>query len=299
MLTPWPDDYIHSLWWLMHHSTDPKRRAVALAHYIDDSGTHEDSKLVVMGGPVFLQKHFFEFHYEWDRILQRHGIKVPLHMLEFNQYGSLGHLGTEERRALFQDAVNLINERKLYSLTVEVDNLDFQRFFPAKKYRGLIGPAPLAFFMSMVLDSIISRDHNESGKMAYVVAKSHNNAEIVDAHTFILSYLERRPELQVGSLTFDVPQSVNALQAADMVAWANRNKAIGRTFVSGFEPLERLTRTVASEVRPSIAHMHHTFNAKSVESLAKILGDPVRQKGRRKALLEPLPSLKDLENYGK
>jgi hypothetical protein len=279
----------------MKHAIAHRRQAAALCHYIDDSGTHEDSERVVMGGPVFMRKHFFEFHYEWDRMLQRHGIMGPLHMLEFNQYGKFGHLGTDERRALFQDAVDLINQRKVYSLTVEVDNLDFQKFFPAKKYRGLLGPAPLAFFMSMVLDSIVSRDHNNSGKMAYVVAKSHNNSEIVDAHTFILSYTERRSDLRVGSLRFDTPQSICALQAADLVAWANRNKALNRSFVSGFEPLERLTRTVDSEVRPPMIHLHHTFNPKSVESLAPILGEPVRQKGRRRPLLQPLPPLEEFQ----
>ena len=52
----WLSDYIHTLWWLMHHSLDSNRKAVALAHYVDDSGTHDASKLVVMGGPVFFAK---------------------------------------------------------------------------------------------------------------------------------------------------------------------------------------------------------------------------------------------------
>ncbi len=275
----------------MHHSTDPDRGAIALAHYIDDSGTHDDSTLVIMGGPVFLQQHFFEFHYEWSRILARHGIKKPLHMVEFNQYGYLGHLGPEERRALFQDLVYLINQRKVYSLTVEVDNLDFQRFFPTKRYKGLIGAASLAFFECILLDGIIARDHNQSGKTAYVVANSSNNIQLVDAHLFIASYIGKRKLKSIGSLIFDTPQNVNALQAADMVAWANRNKSLGKPFASGFEPLELLTRTVESETRPSMVHFHYKFKGNNVESLARILGEPIRKKGRRESLLKALTSL--------
>jgi hypothetical protein len=279
-------DYIHSLWWLMHHSSDKKRKAIALAHYVDDSGTHDDSKLVVMGGPVFLQSRFFEFHYEWDRILARHGIVGPIHMCEFNQYRRFGHLGRDERSALFQDLVYLINQNKAYSLTVEVDNLNFQTFFPTEKYRGLIGPAPLAFFECMVLDAIIARDHNSSGKTAFVVAHSHNNIEMVDAHAFMVSYFEQKDEAlrRVGSLTFDTPGNVNALQAADLVAWANRNKKLGEPFVSGFEPLERLTRTVEAETRPML-HFHYVVKPGSVEELSRVLDEPVRKKGKRSPLL--------------
>jgi hypothetical protein len=284
----WPSDYIHSLWWLMHHSTDSDRRAIALAHYIDDSGTHDDSTLVIMGGPVFLRDHFFEFHFEWSRTLARHGIKKPLHMMEFNQYGCFGHISPDDRTALFQDLVYLINQRKAYSLTVEVNNLDFQKFFPLSKYKGLIGAASLAFFECMLMDGLMARDHNASRKTAYVVANSSNNVQLVDAHTFIESYIGKRKALPIGSITFDTPQNVNALQAADMVAWANRHKSLGKPFTNGFEPLELLTRTVKSESRPPMVHFHYRFKSSNVESLAKVLGEPVRQKGRRQALLKAL-----------
>ena len=284
----------------MHRSSHAQRQPVPLAHYIDDSGTHEDSKLVVIGGPVFLQQHFFEIHFEWSRILALHGIKGPIHMSEFDQYGVFGHLGRDERLALFQDLVSLINRRKVYSLTVEVDNLDFQTFFPTERYRGLIGPAPLAFFECMVLDAIIARDHNASGKTAFVVGHSHNDIEMVDAHAFFLSYLAGKDDAlrTVGSLTFDTPKDVYALQAADMVVWANRKKRLGRPFINGFEPLELLTRTVEADSRPAMVHFHYPFNSQRVESLSKILGEPVRSKGRRKPLLEPIPPLDQLKESG-
>ena len=217
-------------------------------------------------------------------------------MVEFNQYGCFGHLSHTERRDLFHDLVYLINHRKAYSLTVEVDNLDFQNFFPTRKYRGLIGSAPLAFLECMVLDSIIARDHNYSGKTACIVAHSYNDIQMVDAHAFLLSYQQRREDLQTGSLTFDTPQNVNALQAADMVAWANRNKSLGEPFINGFEPLEMLTRTVESKTRPSMIHLHYPFQSKQVESLARILGEPARRKGKREPLLTPLPSVEELKS---
>jgi len=272
----------------MHQSADPKRKAIALAHYVDDSGSHDDSKLVVMGGPVFLQKSSFTFHYDWDRILQNHGITRPIHMLEFNQYGYLGHLSHDQRRALFHDLIHLINTNKVYSLTAEVDNLEFQNFFPRSKYKGLIGAPPLALMWCMFHNSILSRNHNASGATAYIVGDSNSNIQIVDTHAFIRSYERRTKQAITGSLTFDSPKNVHALQAADMIAWANRKKKLGEPFEGGFEPLELLTRTVESETRPPMVHLHVRVSSARVEGLAKILGDPIRTKGRRVALLKAL-----------
>jgi Protein of unknown function (DUF3800) len=276
----------------MHHSKDSKRASLVLAHYIDDSGSHDQSQIVVMGGPVFLQRDFFSFHYEWDRILSMHGVTGPIHMKDFGKNGRLGYLTYDQRRTLFSDLVYLINSRKAYSLTVELDSAKIQSIFPAKKFRKLMSGPALAFYQCMILDSIIARKHPQMSKVAFVVATSDCNCEIVDGHNFIQSY-EARTEFQmVGSLTFDTPQNVNALQAADMVAWANRRKGLGDTFHKGFEPLELLTRLVECENRPSMMHFHCPAGEKSAESLAKIVGDPVRIPGKRNPLLKPLPPRK-------
>jgi hypothetical protein len=272
----------------MHHSKDPRRASLVLAHYIDDSGSHEQSQIVVMGGPVFLQRDFFTFHYEWDRILSNHGVTGPIHMKDFGKDGPLGHLAYAQRRTLLSDLVHLINSRKAYSLTVELDSTKIQAIFPTKKFRKLMSAPALAFYQCMIMDSLIARKHPQVGKVAFVVATSECNREIVDGHNFIQSYEERTPLEMVGALTFDTPQNVNALQAADMVAWANRRKRLGQPFHKGFEPLEMLTRTVENELRPPMIHFHYPAGEKSAESLAKIVGEPVRIPGKRVPLLKPL-----------
>jgi hypothetical protein len=290
MLTPWPNDYIHSLWWLMHHSTDRRRSAVALAHYIDDSGISLKQPHAVIGGPVFLQRDFSSFHYEWDRILALHNVKGPIHMREFGRpHGRFAYLSDEQRCSLFHDLVYLINRRKAWSLTVEIDHLDFQQYFPQSKFKKLFGVAPLAFIWCMALNNSIVEENKEAvSKVSYVIAKSDFNTAILDCHEFIESYEKTTERNHTGSITFDNPANVNALQAADMIAWANRRKVAGLPFDSGFDALELLTRYIESDVKPGI-HWHKKVNDESTRKLSEIVGNPVRGSNQRIPVLQPLP----------
>ena len=79
---------------------------------------------------------------------------------------------------------------------------------------------------------------------------------------------------------FDEPKKVNALRAADQ---SNNRKHSQESFSEGFEPLELLTRYVESEPKPSV-HFHFPVKEESIRKLAPILGNPVRQKGKRNSL---------------
>ncbi len=222
--------------------------------------------------------------------MARHRVAPPLHMREFvRPYGRLAYLSDEQRRDLFQDLVYLINKRKAWSMTVEIDHLEFQQFFPQGKFRKLFGVAPLAFIWCMVLNNGIINLHllDQVAKVAYVVAKSDFNAAMFECHAFIKSYERNADREFTGAIQFDDPAAANQLQAADMVAWANRRKVAGDLFGGGFEPLELLTRTVESETKTAI-HSHYKVNGESTRKLAEIVGNPSRGSVRI-PLLQPLP----------
>jgi hypothetical protein len=242
-----------------------------------------------MGGPVFAQKHFFEFHYEWDRIAATHGIGLPIHMNEFARpNGRLAGVSNSKRKELFYDLVYLINKHKVYSLTVAVDNPEFQNFFPPKTFRSHLSSTSLAFLWCMILNHIVVKDHARLGKMAYTLARSPQNTQMTDCYDFFTSYESGQGKEFTGALAIDSPQAANALQAADLVAWSNLRKHLGKPFDAGLEPLELLTRCVESDVKPVI-HFHYRVTAKGTRKLAEIIGTPVRMKGKRRSLLGILP----------
>ena len=162
----------------MHHSTDLSQRTETITHYVDDSGSDEQSKIAVVGGPVFDRAGYFPFSYEWDRLLRAgHRVKAPVHMREFARpHGRFAYLSNTERAALFSDLVKLINETKFYSATAVVQNMEFQEFFPQPEFRKLFGVAPLAFLWCLILNRVLIEWYDDLRPVAYVVSESSVNS---------------------------------------------------------------------------------------------------------------------------
>jgi hypothetical protein len=264
---------------------------LALTHYVDDSGCDEYSNVAVIGGPVFLQKSFHSFHYEWGRLADVHGVQLPIHMRDFARpHGRLAGIGDEQRRFLFRDLVTLINTEKAWSLTVTIANDEFRNSFAPEIFRHHVSPDAMAFYWCLLLNHIVVKQHKTRlEKMSYYVANSSRNTQLLDAYHFWKSYEDRMGEHHTGACGFDDAKQVNALQAADLVAWSNHRKDAGLPFNHGFEPLVLLTRSVGSDVKP-IIHFHYPVKATTIAKLAAILGNPVRAKARRQSLLGLLPT---------
>lgn len=282
----------------MSRDSDNGGRTLALTHYIDDSGSDEKSSLAVMGGPVFDRNGFLALEREWTHTLSSHEVEPPIHMKEFARpHGRLARLTDNDRRALFTDLVRLINRRKAYGLTVAVDNLQFQQFFPSATFRGIFGPTPLAFLWCMVLNRSIGKDlkHQSVKKMDYVLSNAPVNSQMTDTYNFFHSFEVYNAEEFTGAIAFDPPNLDSALQAADMVAWANRKKDLDGSFGAGFEPLALLTPPQGfAKVRSSkpLIHFHYKVRNESTKDLATILGMPNRTKGKRANFLGVISKMK-------
>lgn len=266
---------IKDLWWLMHHSHDPRRRGIAVSFYADDSGSHDGSTVAVVGGPLFAKKAFFGFPYEWDRCIRSHQVTPPIHMKDFSRpYGRLAGLSDEARQALFSDLVSLINQEKTYSLTASVDGPVFEKAFPSVDYRRLLRPDAFAFLYCLIQNHAMSalKDHRLS-PIAYIVADSDVNGQMIEMHSAWRTIEDQEFKPITGSITIDRPTRIAALQAADLVVWSSRRDLLGQPFDSGFEPLRRLLR--ADGKRP---HIHYPVNETNIERMRKVAADGTEHK---------------------
>jgi hypothetical protein len=243
-----------------------------------------------MGGPVFPRKLLFPFSFEWDRTVDMHKVEPPIHMRDFARpHGRLSYLSDDRRRALFYDLVCLINQNKIYSFTTVVDNLEFQNCFPAEAFKKYMGAAPLAYLWCLILNFCLIEMHPILAPMEYIIAECDFSQQLSDCYEFWRSYeLWSNCESNMP-FSLNKPSDLNALQAADMIAWANLKKHRGETFSHGFEPLELLTRYVESALKPGI-HLHYPVKKNSTKKLADILGMPNRRKGKRISLLGTISS---------
>jgi hypothetical protein len=152
--------------------------------------------------------------------------------------------------------------------------LEFQQFFPPNSFRKIMGMEPLAFLWCLILNHCIADAHKERvDKIAYLVSKSekgNTEAQLQDCHSFVGYFEAQIQRRSTGAIAFDWPDQVNALQAADMVAWSKHRHLCGEPFNNGYEPLELLTRTLEGTIKPGI-HLHFPIGEESTRKLSEII----------------------------
>jgi Protein of unknown function (DUF3800) len=214
-----------------------------LTNYLDDSGSHDESPIVAIGGPVMSKMEFVSFDTRLTKILKQYRIPPPFHMTDFvRPNGQHVGIGKEMKLALFSDVAKAINESKVFSFAIIIPQVEFKTLLSPEVCRTVMGPYAAAFFVSVLFNQgIVSHSpilslHLE--RIAYLV--DHGSAfpeQLIKAHAAILEW-ERTTKgtSYVGTLAFDTDDRVSPLQAADAIAWSARRQQLG-TLVEEFEPL--------------------------------------------------------------
>jgi uncharacterized protein DUF3800 len=264
-----------ALWWVMHHSDDPDRRTAVVTCYLDDSGSDEQSPVVVIGGLALDRDSFLRFDGRWRRMLHLHRIK-SLHMTDFvRPHGQYVGMPKELKLSLFREVVEIIRSRKDYSLSASVDNIHYQEVFSIDFYRRVLGPYAVTFISAASVNAKIAGDNGYPDQIAYLVDRGSPFSGQIDLGHRLICLRERGLGLKTytGTLTFADDENVSALQAADVIAWSSRRN-ITDGLTDEFEPLKALFEKRFSEdgqlVRP---HFHHAVEKESMERLLATISE--------------------------
>ncbi len=256
--------YLDELWWSMHPTESDGELVVGLTSYLDDSGSDDNSPITVIGGPVFSRIQFNAFSKRWDKLLKKYPIPQPLHMTDFvRPYGKYAGMYPEIKRNLFGSVAKLINEHKLYSLSIAVPQVDFRQLLQGDLCKLVAGPYALAFFSAVLLNAAVAKREG-LGQFAYLVDRGFSfSSQLDDAHRAITKVERERSIVQTGSLTFQSDDTVPALQAADVIAWSARRRDAGE-LTEEYEPLHEVLEI--SKRRP---HMHIPLPTEAILMLAE------------------------------
>jgi len=261
-------EYIDDLWFLLHDSEDEGEIVLGLTSYFDDSGSDDGSPLVTIGGPAMSRIQFKEFSKRWGRMLTKHRVEPPLHMSDFAGSGKYAGWYPEMKRALFLDASALINQHKLYSMSIAISQSEFRSELSEEVRKNLIGPYAFAFFIAIATHQTLS-DNMKTGPLrtSYLVDTGFGREDqLREAHSVIVTLEKRAGGFRhTGALGFDTDDRVPALQAADVISWASRKRQLGG-LTEGFEPLSE----VLNQDRIT-AHAHIPLPKEGI----KMLADPV------------------------
>jgi len=272
----------------MHHSDDPAKRGMIC--YCDDSGSHEESKVAVVGSIVLNKERFLNLDRKWDKLLDEFKID-GIHMADFvRPHGRYVTMPQEMKISLFTSVAKQIILNRIYSATISVPHADFKALLSPEIYRTVMGAYSMAFFGMLLLNSAIAHATNYNGKIGYLVDKgSHNHHDQIDAaHTVLLMWERRAPEIdrRTGALAFDLDDNNNALQAADVIAWTYRRRAELLTFGDEFVPLLNIFHPLPVLAVGPIgidyhgqAHLAADYNPMSVRLFADMINHWIAENG--------------------
>lgn len=223
---------LEHVWWVLHHSHDPERMAVALTCYFDESGTDTGSPIAVVGGVVLDMSQFYYLDIAWRKCLCAHHVPWPLHMREFGPRGMLKDWRSERRRALFTDVTKIINDNKGASIGARLKTAEYTSIFAGLSGFSIYGAC---FVLSTMMISVAAERAQYHDRIAYVLDNGNAyKGDILEAREVIQAKDE-----YAGAISFDSDTLLASLQVGDVIAWATRRKH-AEGLKSGFEPLADL-----------------------------------------------------------
>ena len=108
--------------------------------YLDESGTHGDSPVTIMGGLLARAQDWRPYEIDFDEIRQRHGFRV-FHTKKFKRgTGDFKGWTLPQSRALLQDLGRLGNRGLAHAVFSTLNNADYERF-----YQGINKPNKVRF----------------------------------------------------------------------------------------------------------------------------------------------------------
>jgi hypothetical protein len=225
----------------MHHPDDSDSQPFSVTCYLDESGTDSQSQYAVVAGLVMNRDNFIMFDFMWNEILRRHKIIPPLHMKEFGQHGKHKKLTYPETFSLFSDIAKLINCHKIISIAGIMNQIQYNNIM-TDEIRKSFGIYGMCFLLCAFLNhknAIHSLYHKN---IAFLLdAGNEHCGHIVVAYKEVKRQKEKlNIPLHAGSLNFDSDSNISALQAADIIAWAVRRRAIGLPIGKGFQPISAI-----------------------------------------------------------
>lgn len=220
--------------------------AVMLAEaYVDESGSHEGSPILALGGYVYLSEKAKSFSVEWEKVLKEYSL--PYFRMSACAHGNdpFDRLDVAARDIVVRKLIKLIHEYSEYGFAVSVNEELYERLIPAV-LRDRFGSA-YAFCVRQCLTCINNWANSSefSGYIAYFFESGHASENEADR---ILNEEYKQNEILVRhfkyvSHTFGDKRVILPLQSADLLAWQffknSKNKTISKPSRKDFKALIR------------------------------------------------------------
>ncbi len=195
-----------------------------LRAYFDDSGTHEGSRVVAMGGFVAREGQWEQYDREWRELLTKHGISY-LRMADLeSSHGNFEGWGEEKKKPLIRDVIGQVRKWAKYAVSGLVVAQDYEQAVPEwARQSAAFGDAYNFCFQMCVGQSMQYVEHlnppmPERDQIAFVFEQESKHEGVTRANYTLIKEF-RDPKDRMGAFGFGTKQRFLPLQIADFFAY--------------------------------------------------------------------------------
>ncbi len=201
--------------------------------YIDEAGTHDQAKIVVMAGALSSYKRWRKFDRQWDRTLNSvDGLNPPGERRTFHATDCLGVEGYRDfkgwpktqRDALVEKLIPIVRQRAIFTFSAAFALEDYNSIVPEWIRRKWVHPYYLAMFHIVNLLKVnrakFPFPHDE--KIAFVFAHKPKFVGLLTELYEDLSNTEAVGDILGKMDPYGSPKENIPIQAADLICYLTR-----------------------------------------------------------------------------
>lgn len=225
-----------------------------LQAYLDDSGTHDGSPVVVVGGLIGLEKDWRNLEEQWlTKLAAPLPNKRPLKSFHLGpcvqRRGEFEDYSFAESEALRHDFRQIILGSNLYQLSLAIPKTDWDELI-VPPYRNFLGTAEEACFFQFIEKSIelVRKFKTQKLQIAYVYDLGRESEHLARVARL---FKESASRSEFHSFEWGKVGDMPRLQAADMIAtesyWAVQNWIADGSVANADVHFQRLHNGMAGE----------------------------------------------------
>jgi len=215
-----------------------------LVGYFDDSGSHTESEVIVIGGFVATSLEWLGFESQWEAALKEFEIGM-FRMSKWSNRAPPFDWPDEKRHACLARLINIIADRSLMSFGVAL---------PMASYGKLLSPlaqqsiSPYGLAAEFVFGAVAEEIRDADAKVAYIFESgSPGSSGMKEAFDKSMSVPSIKKEFHLASLTFLDKRNVLQLQAADIVAYEIYREFSRPSATKWRKPLQELIKRISRQ----------------------------------------------------
>lgn len=251
-----------------------RKHVLVLRMYLDESGFHDGTVAMAVGGYLSADDRWKSFEDEWCEALSRERVEC-FHMTDFeNRYGEFSGWSNERRVRVFRTLADIINRHAGPGISYGIRESDYKALVPrsvAKSTQEWMWIAFAVLWNRCLADlrAAVLEEPDVEASIALVFDRNQRMAPLIIGG--IQGIIEKHPDHYgwISSVSFEDKREFVPIQAADILAYESF-KVVENISTGNKRPIRKSLKAL----KPSVAKIAFLDREALMDDIAIMIGAP-------------------------